>query len=141
MNEESAMGTDADIVRRLTDEAFIGGKTALIDELGADNYVDHDPPPGFSADRDGFRQLAEMVVGAFSDRKVEFDEYVEGADGRIVESWAMTGKHSAEAFGVPPSNQPIRVRGIEIWRCSDGKVVEHWGAVDMSDVFEKAAAG
>src|SRR5262245_33164771 len=135
------MGTDADIIRRLTDEVFVGGKTSLIDELIADNYVDHDPPPGVADDRKGFRQVAEIVVGAFSDRKIEFDEYLETGDGRIVESWAMTGKHTGDAFGVPPSNQPTRVRGIEIWRCSDGKVVEHWGAVDMSDVFEKAGAG
>lgn len=113
----------------------------MIDELVADSYVDHDPPGGLPADRAGFRQIADMVVAAFSDRKIEFDDYVESDDGRIVESWAMTGKHTGEAFGVPPSNQSIRVRGIEIWRCSDGKVVEHWGAVDMSDVFEKAAAG
>lgn len=134
------MGASADIVRRITDEAFLGGNASVIDELVADDYVDHDPPPGLPADRDGFRQTAEMVAAAFSNRKMEFDEYVDTGDGRIVESWAMTAKHTAEAFGVPPSNQSIRVRGIEIWRCSGGKVVEHWGAVDMSDVFEKAGA-
>lgn len=134
------MGVDADIVRRLTDEAFIGGTTASIDDLVAESYVDHDPPPGLSGDRDGLRQAAEMVAGGFSDRKMEFDEYIESSDGRIVENWAMTCKHTAEAFGVAPSNQSIRIRGLEIWRCSDGKVVEHWGVIDMSDMFEKAAA-
>lgn len=134
------MGTDADIVRRITDEAFIGGNTSVIDDLVSDDYVDHDLPPGMPAGRDGFRQLAEMVAAAFSDRKMEFDDYLETTDGRVVENWAMTGKHTAEAFGVPPSNQVIRVRGVEIWRCSGGKIVEHWAAVDMSDVFEKAAA-
>ena len=132
------MGTDADMVRRITDEAFVGGNASVIDELVGDDYVDHDAPPGVGADKDGFRQMAEMVVGALSDRKMEFDDYVETNDGRVVESWAMTATHTAEAFGVPPSNQSIRVRGMEIWRCSGGKVVEHWGVVDMSDMFEKA---
>ena len=77
------MGVDADIVRRLTDEAFIGGTTSSIDDLVAERYVDHDPPPGLSGDRDGLRQAAEMVAGAFSDRKMEFDEYIESSDGRI----------------------------------------------------------
>jgi steroid delta-isomerase-like uncharacterized protein len=134
------MGADADIIRRLTDEAFVGGNASVIDDLVGDDYVDHDPPPGLSADKAGFRQVAELVATAFSDRKMEFDDYLETSDGKIVESWAMTGTHTAEAFGVPPSNQSIRVRGMEIWRCSGGKVVEHWGVVDMSDVFEKAAA-
>lgn len=134
------MGDAASIVRRLTDEAFIGGNIELVDELIADDFVSHDPPPGMPATRAGQRAVAEIVVGAFSDRKVEFDEYIETTDGRVVESWAMIATHSGEAFGVPGSGQQVRVRGIEIWRCSDGKIVEHWGSVDMSDVFEKAQA-
>jgi predicted ester cyclase len=69
---------------------------------------------------------------------MEFDEMIDTADGRVVENWAMSGVHSGEAFGVPPSNQRVRVRGVEIWRCADGRIAENWGAVDMSDFFEKA---
>lgn len=132
------MGADADVVRRLTEEAFVGANLAAFDDLVADDFVSHDPPPGLPGTKDGFRQLSEMVVAAFSDRKMEFDEYLDTSDGRVVETWAMTGTHSGEAFGLPPSGQDIRVRGVEIFRCAGGKVVEHWGAVDMSDVFMKA---
>ena len=132
------MGADAEIVRRLNDEAFIGSNLGAFDELMADTFVSHDLPGGMPGTREGFRAIAEIVVGAFSDRKMEFDEYVDTADGRVVENWAMTGTHTGEAFGVPASGQAVRVRGVEIWRCSGGKIVEHWGAVDMSDVFEKA---
>lgn len=132
------MGADADVVRRVTDEGFIGGNLAVFDELFAEDFVSHDPPPGTPATRDGFRAMAEMVAGAFSDRKMEFDEFVDTTDGRVVESWAMLASHTGEAFGLPGSGQAVRVRGVEIWRCSGGKIVEHWGAVDMSDVFEKA---
>ena len=132
------MGADADIVRRLTDEVFIGGNVDVIDVLIADDFVSHDLPPGVPPTREGQRAIAEVVIGAFSDRKVEFDEYLDTTDGRVVESWAMLATHTGEAFGVPASGQQVRVRGIEIWRCSNGKIVEHWGSVDMSDVFEKA---
>jgi predicted ester cyclase len=135
------MGADADLIRRLTTEGFLDGNVGVIDEVVADNYVDHDPPPGITGDKKGFRQLAEMIVGAFSDRKATFDEYIDTSDGRVVESWLMTAKHTGEAFGVPPSNQEVQVRGIEIFRCSGGKVVEHWGAVDMGDVMMKATGG
>ena len=135
------MGAEADLVRRLTDEVFIGGRVEGVDELLAEDFVTHDPPPGISADRDGFRAMAELVAGAFSDRKMEFDEFVDTSDGRVVEDWAMTGTHTGEAFGLPPSKQAVRVRGVEIWRCAGGKVQEHWGAVDLSDLFEKAQGG
>ena len=65
------MGTDADVVRRLTEEVFIGGKVDALDDLVADNFLRRDPPPGLPGTKDAFRQLAEMVVAAFSDRKAE----------------------------------------------------------------------
>ena len=50
----------------------------------------------------------------------------------------MTGKHVGEAMGIPPSNQDVSIRGMEIWRVANGKVAEHWGVVDIGDVLEKA---
>jgi predicted ester cyclase len=41
-------------------------------------------------------------------------------------------------MGIPPSGKDVRVRGIEIWRVANGKIVEHSGVVDVSDVLEKA---
>jgi steroid delta-isomerase-like uncharacterized protein len=134
------MGSDADLVQRLTEEVFLKGEVSAIDELLGDDFVSHDPPPGLPPTKDGFRQLAAMVVGAFSDIGMEYDELVDTADGRVVDNWAKTGTHTAEAFGVPATGQTIRIRGMEIWRCADGKIVEHWGSVDMSDFFEKAQA-
>jgi steroid delta-isomerase-like uncharacterized protein len=132
------MADDRAIVKRLTEEVFIDGNLAAIDDLISDDLVEHDPPPGLPASKEGFRLLAQLVVSAFSDRKTEFDEFIETTDGRVVENWVMTATHTGEAFGLPPSGESIRVRGVEIFRCEDGKVVEHWGAVDMSDVAEKA---
>lgn len=103
------MGSDADLIRRLT-----------FDDLVADDFVSHDLPEGIPGTKDGFGQLAGMVTTAFSDRKMETDDYLDTADGRVVESWLMTARHTGEAFGVPPSGQDIRVRGVEIWRCAGG---------------------
>ena len=132
------MGANTDVIRRITEEVFLKGDIAVIDELVADDFVSHDPPPGFAETKDGFRQLAELVSAAFTDRSMEFDDYVETVDGRVIENWAMLGVHSGEAFGLPASGQQGRVRGTEIFRLADGKVVEHWGTVDMSDVVMKA---
>jgi steroid delta-isomerase-like uncharacterized protein len=132
------MADNSAVVQRVTQEVFIDGNVAAIEELVSDDFVDHDPPPGLPPTKEGFRLLAQAVVSAFSDRKTEFDEYVDTADGRVVENWAMIATHTGEAFGLPASGQSIRVRGVEIFRCEDGKIAEHWGAVDMSDVAEKA---
>jgi predicted SnoaL-like aldol condensation-catalyzing enzyme len=132
------MGADAALIRPLTDEVFIDGNVDAIDELLADGFVSHDPPPEMPPTKESAKQLAAMVMAGFSNRKMEFDEVVETTDGRTVDNWAMRATHTGEAFGLPPSNQDIVVRGIELFRCEGGKIVEHWAAVDMSDVFMKA---
>ena len=56
------MAGDSAIIQRLTNEVFLDGNLTAIDELVADDFVDHDPPPGVSPDKAGFRQLAELVI-------------------------------------------------------------------------------
>src|SRR5687768_4461466 len=124
----TGMNSDADLVRHLSNEVFIKGNLSTFNEIVAAEFVSHDPPPGASPTREGLLEVAKLVTNAFSSRAFEFDDYVSTADGRVVESWAMTATHSGEAFGLPASGQRVRVRGVEIWRCANGKIVEHWGA-------------
>jgi len=132
------MGANSDVIRRLTDEVYVAGDISKIDDLIDDGFVDHDPMPGMADDKKGQREMAEMVVATFDNRKFPMHELVETTDGRVVENWIMTGKHVGEAMGIPPSNQEISVRGMELFRVADGKIVEHWGVVDIGDVLEKA---
>jgi steroid delta-isomerase-like uncharacterized protein len=131
------MGSDADVVRRLTDEVFVGGSFDSWDDLVADDLVDHDPMDGSPATKAGQRGIAEMVVATFEDRKIDA-EYLEAPDGRIVENWVFTARHTGDGMGMPPSGQEVQIRGIEIWRVADGKIAERWGVIDVSDVLAKA---
>jgi steroid delta-isomerase-like uncharacterized protein len=132
------MGADSDLIRRLTDEVFMAGDLSRWDEFFDDSFVDRDPMPGMADDKKGQRDVAEMVITTFDNRRMSLHELAETDDGRVVESWRMEGKHVGEALGIPPSNQDISVRGMELWRVENGKIVEHWGVVDISDVLEKA---
>jgi predicted SnoaL-like aldol condensation-catalyzing enzyme len=132
------MGASSDVANRLTDEVFMDGDFSNFDDLVDDSYVDHDPMPGIADDKKGLRDTAEMVVATFDNRKMTMHELVEMNDGRLVENWIMAGTHVGEAMGIPPSNQDVTVRGMEIWRVENGKLAEHWGVVDISDVLEKA---
>jgi hypothetical protein len=50
------------IVRRNTEEVQGGGNWVVFDELFADDFVDHTPQPGVSADKDGVRLLYKGSV-------------------------------------------------------------------------------
>jgi predicted ester cyclase len=41
---------------------------------------------------------------------------------------------------VPATEKQLQVRGIEIWRLADGRIVERWGVVDIAGVMEQIAS-
>jgi steroid delta-isomerase-like uncharacterized protein len=125
-----------DIVRRLTQEGFVGGNVNLVDDLVAHDCVDHDPLPGQPQGRDGQRQTCQMVVDGLSARSTLQHDLVDAGD-TVVESWVFQGTHTGPFMGIPATGRSVQVRGIEIWRLADGKIVERWGVLDSGAVMDQ----
>jgi steroid delta-isomerase-like uncharacterized protein len=123
------------IVRRLTDEGFVGGKVEVVDDVVAENCIDHDPMPGQAPGRAGQRQTCQMVVDGLSDRSIDDEVFASG--DRVVENWTFRGTHTGDFLGVPATGKQLTVRAIEIWRLADGLIVERWGVLDVADLMEQ----
>jgi len=59
------------MAKRFNDEVFTQGKVEVIDDLVADDYVEHQEFPGLEPTKEGLKQFVQMFHGAFSDIKVE----------------------------------------------------------------------
>lgn len=127
------------IVRRLTEEGFVGGKIDVVDDVVHENCVDHDPMPGQGQGREGQRQTCQMVVNGLSNRRTLQDDFSAAGD-TVIENWIFQGTHTGDFLGVPATGKQLQVRGIEIWRLADGKIVERWGVVDAAGVMEQLAS-
>jgi steroid delta-isomerase-like uncharacterized protein len=125
-------------VRRLTQEGFVAGNVDVVDEVVAEECVDHDPLPGQGQGRAGQRFACQMVVDGLSNRNTLQDDFLAAGD-TVVENWIFQGTHTGEFLGVPATGKQLQVRGIEIWRLADGKIVERWGVVDAAGVMEQLA--
>lgn len=121
------------VVRRLTEEGFMGGKVGVVDDTVSENCLDHDPMPGQSQGRAGQRETCQMVVDGLSDRRVE-EEFLAVGD-KVIENWTFFGTHTGEFLGVPATGKKLTIRGIEIWRVEEGLITERWGAIDTGDVM------
>ena len=126
-------------VRRLTQEGFVGGKVGVVDDIVANDCVDHDPLPGQGQGREGQRHVCEMVVNGLSNRSTLRDDLLAVGD-TVIENWVFQGTHTGNFLGVPATGKQLQVRGIEIWRLADGKIVERWGVVDAAGVMEQLAS-
>ncbi len=127
------------VVRRLTQEGFVDGNVGVVDHVVAEDCVDHDPMPGQGQGREGQRRTCQMVVSGLSNRSTLRDDFVAAGD-TVVENWIFQGTHTGEFLGVPATGKQLQVRGIEIWRLADGKIVERWGVVDAGGVMEQLAS-
>ena len=104
---------------------------SVIDELVADDYVDHNPPPfqGPATGAEGARDAFTTAGKIFSDWHHEvLDQFSDGEF--VITRLVGRGRHTGEFMGMPASNNDVSMEGIAIHRINDGKIVEHWSQVD-----------
>ena len=78
------------IVRRSFEEIWDKGNIGVVGELYADNFVNHNAPPGMPTDREGFTMFVGMYTAAFPNTKMTIeDELAEG--DRVVTRWTAVG--------------------------------------------------
>src|SRR6201984_198982 len=78
------------IVTSFIDALFTKGDLGAVDEYLAGDYVDHDPPMGFPASREGMRAAAAAFRAAFPDWHSDIGFYVEEGD-LVVENFTASG--------------------------------------------------
>lgn len=125
------MSDDAAMFRRVPIEVFNEGNIDLVDELFAEDYVEHVPLlPGMPPGRDSVKAFVQMARSAFPDFRYEIVRQHQDGDthiGYIRASGTMTG----EFAGMPPSGKSATWDEIHIGRCAGGKIAEHWAVIDQ----------
>jgi len=116
--------------RRLIDEAFNQGNLGVIDEMCADDFVDHDPIMG-DQDREGVKRTIGGYRQAFPDIHIDVLDVV-AADDKVVYRWQGDGTFENEFMGQQPTGEKgDPVNGITIDRFEGGKIVESWSQWDV----------
>ena len=118
-------------------EAFNQGKLEVIDELIADDNVDHaELPPGMPPGKEGLKLLVTSLRSAFPDLKITLQ--MEIAEGDLVVGYGtQTGTMTGEFAGMPPSGKTATWDAIHITRIKDGKIVEHWAVQDQLGMLQQ----
>jgi steroid delta-isomerase-like uncharacterized protein len=109
-----------------------------LDEIIADDFVDHAAFPGQRPGRDGFKDTVKALRSAF-DQKVTSIHTVAEAD-LIIDHWMSQGMHHGAFAGIPATGRKIRIEGFSVWRICDGRAVEAWGLVDIGGLMRQLSA-
>jgi len=125
-----------EMANRWYGEVVSGGKTELIDELCAPDFVDHDPLPGTSADLAGIKEFVAQIRAAFPDLQVTVDDLIGEGDRLAVRS-TMRGTHEGDFMGIPASGKKVEVSNYDFVRFENDQAAEHWGVIDSAALMEQ----
>lgn len=116
-----------------------GDIDGFVDTLFAVDATDHDPAPGQGAGREGFRSFFQTLTAAFPDAHLEPLVNVVDQD-KIAFAYTLTGTHQGDFQGVAATGRRIEVRGLQIGRFENGRIVERWGSTDELGIMQQIGA-
>ncbi len=127
--EQNQTTQNKSIVSDFIDALFTKGDLGAADAFLAEDFINHDPPFGGSADREGMRAAAAMFRSAFPDWHSDLGLLI-GEGDLVVEQFTASGTQRGEIMGVPASGRTVTLSGIQIFRVRDGRITERWGRLD-----------
>jgi steroid delta-isomerase-like uncharacterized protein len=127
------------IFRRYIEELSNQGNLELADEI-FDRYLAHQPdgsvlergPEDVKRFQAEFREAFRHFHATIEDQIAEGD--------KVVTRWTIRGTHEGEFRGIAPTGKELEIRGIGIFRFSDGKVVESWDSFDQLGLMRQLGA-
>jgi predicted SnoaL-like aldol condensation-catalyzing enzyme len=122
--------TNKALVRRFYEE-IDKGNIAILDELVAEDYIDHSPPPipDLAPGREGLKQAFRIFQQA-TPGSHHIDEQIAEGD-KVVTRLTSIGRHEGDLPGAPKTGNELKVTSITIHRIANGKLVEKWSERDM----------
>jgi predicted ester cyclase len=123
------------LVRRFYEEIDEGNIEAM-DELVAEDYIDHSPPPfPFSPGREGIKEAMKLFWDATPGYHQIEDQVAEG--DKVVTRLTAYGKHEGDLPGIPRTGNEIKQTAVAIHRIADGKLAEKWSDKDVLGLLQQ----
>lgn len=128
------------LVRRQFERIWNDGNLAVIDELYASSYTNHDPAdPGQAPGPAGFTQRVGLYRNALPDLHLTIEDQVAEAD-MVVTRWTASGTHKGDLLGIPPTGKSVSVTGMLISRIEGGRFIEEWVNWDTLGLLRQVGA-
>jgi predicted ester cyclase len=99
----------------------------IVDASASDNELLPDDPPAKLIDT--FKETFAEAREGFPDLSITVEDVMAEGD-RVAARVVMRGTHRGEFQGIAPTGKQVKVKAIDMFGISGGKIVEHWGHAD-----------
>jgi steroid delta-isomerase-like uncharacterized protein len=125
------------LVEAFIQDLFTTGDLEAVDRYLDPTFVNHDAPfPGAPQGPEGMRLAANLYREAMPDWRSEPEQLV-AEDDLVVEVFTASGTHRGELMGVAGTGRTLTLRGVNVFRIRDGRIVERWGHLDQLAVLQQ----
>lgn len=127
------------LAERFIEEVWRQGQVDAIDELFAEDYVDHSfgPEP---VGRDALKGFVVSFRAAFPDMEYDLQQVV--AEGDTVASRdTVRATHKGDFMGIPATGKSVAIPAMHFLRFANGKIAEHWGNTDVMSMMQQLGVG
>ena len=123
------------IIRRIID-GLSQKDVAVIDELCAPDFVNHDPANQEVRSREDYKQWVTGFLAAFPDLHFSLEDILAEGD-KVAYRFTIRATHSGSWRGAVPTGKSATVTGIAIARLRDGKSAELWINTDALGLVQQ----
>lgn len=88
---------------------------------------------------EGVKQFMAQYVTAFSHAQSVVEDQVAEGD-RVVSRLTFTGTHTGLWMGIAPTGKPVTVKGMALYRLTDGKIAAQWTIGDTLGLLQQLGA-
>ena len=117
------------VIRRLFEEVYNGHDFGVLDELVAQDVVNHSAVAEHRRGIEGFEHVMRWGLALAPDARYELTDMI--AEGDMVACRVtVSGTQQGEMFGIPPTGKRFSAEHVHWHRVKDGKMVERWAVRD-----------
>lgn len=123
------------VVRRFPEEVATQGNIDVIDEISAEDIIDHSPL-GEIQGRDELKEQAKYLLSAFGDFSATVEDIIAEGD-TVAMRVTLRGTHEGEFMGIEPTGKEFEFQNMVFARMRDGKLVERWIQPDQLSLLQQ----
>ena len=121
------------VARRFPEEVATERDLDLVDEICAEDVIDHSPL-GETKSSEQLKEQIEYLHTAFEDFSATVEDIVAEGD-TVAMRVLLRGRHEGPFMGVAPTGEEFEIENMVFTRIEGRRIVERWVQPDMLGLF------
>jgi predicted ester cyclase len=131
--------SNLDIVREYTERVFNEHNPDLAAQYVTSDIRWHGGVLGTVEGVANLTQLLRGFIGALPDLKASEQDVV-AADDKVAVRFIVEATHKGNLFGIAATGRRVRWDAVDVYRLTDGMIVEEWAADDVTAILQQIGA-